>query len=210
MNPTDMPSFPKHDPASTEFWNARFDAEFTPWDQGGVPKLFTAFVEAHTPKRTLIPGCGSAHEVALLATKGWDVTAIDFSPAAIAKAQQLLGVFASHVREQDFFDVALTAAPFDVVYERAFLCALPPRLREDWVMQVAKLVAPQGLLAGYFFFDSQPDAGPKGPPFGITEEALNALLNDAGFNLVESLVPDDSIPVFKGKERWMIWQRVAA
>jgi Thiopurine S-methyltransferase (TPMT) len=211
----DTPSFPRHDPADQAFWDVRFSADFTPWDQGAVPQSFQAFVDlTPTPQRTLIPGCGSAHEVKLLASRGWDVTAIDFSEAAVNAARQVLGADAKYVRQQDFFDSALGEAPYTLVYERAFLCALPVRLREAWAKQMAKLIAPQGNLVGFFFVDEMGDSPsdkqrdpPKGPPFLIMRHELDHLMMANGFRLIEESNPPDSIAVFRGKERWMIWQR---
>jgi SAM-dependent methyltransferase len=196
------PEFPRHDPASAAFWDVRFEAAFTPWDQGGVPNCLSAFVERDpTPRRVLIPGCGTAHEVRFLVEHGWPTMAIDFSPAAVAEARRLLGPLAAQVREADFFSPD-PDAPYDLIYERAFLCALPPRLRPAWAAQVAALLKTGGLLAGFFYFDSSP----KGPPFGIEPAALQALLSPH-FRHIETATPRDSIPVFQGKEQWQVWQR---
>ncbi len=136
---------------------------------------------------------------------GWDVTAIDFSPVAVARAKQLLesiGLPGGAVIEADFFAPRWQASPFDVVYECAFLCALPLALRADWAAQIARVTATGGALAGYFFINEDT----KGPPFGITKDALHALLSPH-FDLIESRIPGDSIAVFQGKERWMVWRR---
>ena len=91
--------FPRLDPATASFWNVRFEADFTPWDQGAIPQCLAEYVACHpAPKRTLIPGCGSAYEVRLLRQAGWPVTAIDFSPAAVAHARNVLGPLADNVR----------------------------------------------------------------------------------------------------------------
>ena len=199
------PTFPKHDPASPAFWDARFDANFTPWDQGGVPQSLANYIALNpTPRKTLIPGCGSAHEVRFLAGLGWDVTAIDFSPAAVAFARKLLGDLGNHVHEADFFGEALSRQHFDAIYERAFLCALPRALWTEWAARIARLIPLHGRLFGFFFFD----INEKGPPFGATPAQLSALLS-AHFELIEDSVPLDSISVFAGKERWQVWQRRA-
>ena len=203
MSSAHIPTFPKHDPASPAFWDARFDAAFTPWDQGGVPQSLADYVMRNpVTKRVLIPGCGSAHEVLFFAGLGWDVTAIDFSPAAVARAKQLLGKVAGHVREQDFFGDALSPERFDLIYERAFLCALPRSRWSAWATQVAQLIPPSGRLIGFFFFD----ANEKGPPFGIAPAELVGLLSPH-FDFIEESVPTDSIAIFAGKERWQVWQR---
>ena len=174
-----------------------------PWDQGAVPQCLADYVLRHPlPAKVLIPGCGSAHEVRLLHQSGWPVTAIDFSPAAVAHARMVLGPLASVVREADFFGGDLEAENFDVIYERAFLCALPHGMRIEWGKRVARLLPPGGKLIGFFFF-AQTE---RGPPFGIGLDELDGLLaND--FELIEDRVPPDSISVFAGKERWQVWKR---
>lgn len=205
MSTHDIPVFPKHDPATPAFWDVRFDAAFTPWDQGGVPQSLVNYVSRHPlPKKTLIPGCGSAHEVSFFAAHGWDVTAIDFSAAAVLRAQEALGSLASRVHEEDFFGEALGRERYDAIYERAFLCALPKTIRVPWAARMAELIPCNGRLFGFFFFD----ASEKGPPFGISTSELSALLSPF-FELVEESAPTDSINVFAGKERWQVWQRLS-
>lgn len=196
------PDFKNRDPNQADFWTERFAKDFTPWDRGEAPRAFRDFVaRSAQPRVTLIPGCGEGHEVALLAEAGWDVTAIDFSPAAVAAARQGLGRWGDRVLEADFFSFT-PARQVELVYERAFLCALP---RERWpeiVKRYAWLLAPGGLLAGYFYFDS----APKGPPFGADPVQLRTMLEQY-FEQVEDSAVEDSIPVFAGKERWQVWRR---
>lgn len=197
-----MAQFASRDPNTPAFWDERFKRGFTPWDRGGVPQALCDFVaRSGKPLVTLIPGCGAAYELAFLSQQGWDATAIDFSPAAVATAKAGLGQWAANVIAADFFTYR-PERPLELIYERAFLCALPremwPRVAARW----ADLLAPGGLLAGFFFFD---DAA-KGPPFGIERAALEALLSPH-FECVEDAAVSDSIAVFAGKERWMVWQR---
>ncbi len=201
--PSDIPQFPRHDPATPAFWDVRFEADFMPWDQGAVPRCLADYVARHpAPKRVLIPGCGSAYEARLLLEAKWAVTAIDFSPVAVAHAQKALGPLGANVREADFFGKDLAAESFDVIYERAFLCALPVKLRASWAERVISLLPPGGRLIGFFYFDQTE----KGPPFGIDADALSSMLS-ANFELIEETVPTDSIPVFAAKEKWQVWQR---
>ena len=199
----DIPNFPKRDPAGAEFWDLRYGARFAPWDAGRVPARLAAFADAwQGPRKALVPGCGSAHDVAFLAAAGWDVLGIDFSDGALEAARAVLGPQAARVRRADFF-APIAEAPFDVVYERAFLCALPRRLWPGWGQRVAQLVPPGGVLAGFFYFDE----GERGPPFPMHAQVeLDALLGGA-FERVEDAPVGDSIPVFAGKERWQVWQR---
>jgi SAM-dependent methyltransferase len=152
--------------------------------------------------RVLVPGCGSGYEVRAFHERGHDVLAIDFSEAALEAAARALGPLAHLVRRADFF--ALEEPPFDLVYERAFLCALPRRLWADWGRRVAGLLRPGGRLAGFFYFDDNA----RGPPFGTSAAELAALLG-AAFALEEDapVPPGESLAVFQGRERWMLWRR---
>jgi SAM-dependent methyltransferase len=149
-----------------------------------------------------VPGCGSGYEVRLFAERGDKVLGIDFADAAVERTRQTLGRFADRVRKADFF--ALDEAPFDLVYERTFLCALPRRLWPQWAARLPALVRPDGLLAGFFFFDDNE----RGPPFGIASERLHQLL-DGNFELIEDapIPPPQSVPVLAGRERWQVWKR---
>lgn len=214
-----MPDFTNRDPRTPGFWDQRFEADFMPWDRGGVPAQLSAWLQTDTGKpagclypsgpqgyrgSVLIPGCGSGYELQAFCEAGWNATAIDFSPSAVVAAQQAVGPWREHVVEADFF--AFTPAqPLDLVYERAFLCAMPrdmwPRVVQRW----AQLLPEGALLLGYFFFDDNA----KGPPFGAGREQLAQLMS-AHFSLEQDAPVEDSIPVFQGKERWMAWRRKKA
>ncbi len=193
---------PDQRPEHPDFWDKRFGQRVTPWDAGVAPAALKAFAAARAkPLATLIPGCGSAWEAAHLADAGWPVTALDFSPAAIAKARDIIGAARVELLCADFFSFA-PERPFDLIYERAFLCALPRKLWADWAGRIAELLPPGGLLAGYFFICDQV----KGPPFGILAERLAELLT-GHFVLVEDVPATDSLPIFAGRERWQVWRR---
>jgi SAM-dependent methyltransferase len=191
------------DSSRADFWDTRYRAAVMPWDQHGVPAQFATYIEIHSPAgHTLIPGCGAAYEARYLAARGHNVLAIDFSPAAIDAARPVMGEFQSHLQLADFFDFKVPSARFELVYERAFLCALPPRLWPDYAHRMAQLVPEGGKLAGYFFL------GPteRGPPFAIEPSALQTLLS-AHFEQIDDAAATDSIPIFKDQERWQVWQR---
>ena len=117
-------------PEHPDFWCKRFGEGVTPWDAGKVPAAFADFVaRQRAPRNTLIPGCGSAWEARHLAECGWPVTALDFSPAAVGTARRALGNARVDLRCADFFTFS-PAAAYPLIYERAFLCALPRNLPE--------------------------------------------------------------------------------
>jgi len=149
--------------------------------------------------RILVPGCGSGYEVKFFAERGDNVLGIDFADAAIEAARRNR---VPNVRKADFF--ALDEPPFDLVYERTFLCALPRAMWPQWAKKIPTLVRPGGRLAGFFYFNDNE----RGPPFGIEARALHSLL-DASFRLVEdeAIPAQQSVPVLAGRERWQVWER---
>jgi hypothetical protein len=194
------PVFPKGDAGQPEFWDKRFREDFTPWDAGGVPAALGQFLKTEPRgRRVLIPGCGSSYEVRAFAQAGFEVLAIDFAPAAVERARRILGPLAQLVRLEDFFKFD-PGEPFDLVYERAFLCALPRRLWPSYAPRVAELLHPGGRLAGFFFFDD----AERGPPFGLKAGELETLFGEH-FDRTADAAVSDSIPIFTGKERWQLW-----
>ena len=182
-------------PALPDFWEQRYRDGVTPWDAGGVPRALQDFVAArnaeqsHAP-RVLLPGCGNAWEARHLCELGWDVLALDFSAAALAGAAPVMGRWRDRLLLADFFTFA-AGTPFDLIYERAFLCALPRRLWPDYAARCAGLLRPGGLLAGLFYFGSEP----KGPPFMIEPAALEALLAPHFARIGDRPAPH-SLPLF--------------
>jgi hypothetical protein len=198
---SNTPVFSARDPNTAAFWDERFEEGYMPWDQAGVPGAFRAFVARRDPCPVLIPGCGSAYEALWLAQTGWPVRAIDFAAHAVDAARAQLGDHADLVEQADFFTYAPPFVP-GWIYERAFMCALPRARWAGYAERMAALLPQQGLLAGFFFLG----ATPKGPPFGIERDELDALLTPH-FELIEDEPVTDSIAVFAGRERWLTWRR---
>jgi SAM-dependent methyltransferase len=194
------------DSSLPDFWDTRYRDKVMPWDAGRVPEALHRHLPAFPAGgRVLVPGCGSAYEAYFLAENGFDVLAIDFAPAAVERAREQLGCFADRVRQADFFEFDLGGARFDVILERAFLCALPRTLWQRYAQRSAQILRPGGRIAGFFFFDDNL----RGPPFGACEAELQGLLSP-WFEQVEDEPVMDSLPVFQGKERWQTWIRTIA
>jgi len=190
----------KQDPSLPEFWEKRFIEGITPWDAGQTPARLTRFLAVTAPARVLIPGCGSAYEVRAFAAAGWTVHAIDYTPAAIARARVELGELADRVQLADFFD--FDAPEVDLIYERAFLCALPRHLWPGYAARIGELLRPGGRVAGFYFFSDEL----RGPPFGLAAGQLAALIAPS-FTCNADEPVADSLPVFADRERWQVWTR---
>ena len=166
--------------------------------------MLSEFLAREPATRVLVPGCGSGYDVRAFAEAGWQATGIDFSPAAVGRAQQNAGRFRDRIELGDFFELIAGELRWSVIYERTFLCALPRSRWPAYAAKMAALLPPGGRLLGFYFFDDQP----KGPPFGLLPGEQQALLGDA-FALVDDLpVPaEQSVPILAGKERWQVWRR---
>jgi hypothetical protein len=151
----------------------------------------------------LSPGCGAAYEVRAFLEAGYDVLAIDFSPAALAAAARALGPLQAVLRLGDFFRYDFGGIGFDIIYERAFLCSLPRRLWPDYGARVYELLPPGGVLFGFFVYDTNEG----GPPFGLRPGELHELLKGR-FALEADDPARHSVPVFAGRERWQKWRRL--
>ncbi len=187
------------------FWQSRFIEGSTPWDRGAPNPQLERWIRAGALRpvagrqarasgsddprvaRVLVPGCGAGHEVALLAEWGFDVTAIDYAPAAIEQARARLAslmhsgrsehLMRAEIVEADVFAYA-PGAPFDAVYEQTCLCAIHP---DDWRGYADRLyewLAPGGALFALFMQMQRPGAAGgriEGPPYHCDVNAMRAL-----------------------------------
>jgi 2-polyprenyl-3-methyl-5-hydroxy-6-metoxy-1,4-benzoquinol methylase len=101
--------------------------------EGSAPKAMTPWhtlTLRHLPAdvtgmRVLEIGCGRGAFAALLAQKGADVTAADFSPAAVKHATRLAGHFGATVLEADIQELPFADQAFDVVVSQETLEHVP-------------------------------------------------------------------------------------
>jgi hypothetical protein len=189
--------------AQPDFWSQRYASGSTPWQLDHVPARLETFIRALPPQRSiLMPGCGQDYRtIDAFVRAGHRVTAIDFSPIAVASITKALAGSATAIVLGDFFACDFNGARFDVIYERTFLCSLPPKLWKDYAARVAQLLRPRGALVGFFFYGDESEP----PPYPLTEETANELFGDC-FELEISEPVTDSLNVFAGKEKWQEWR----
>ncbi|MER7247426.1 methyltransferase domain-containing protein [Kribbella sp. NPDC000426] len=152
-----------------------------PWDRGTAHQQLIDWVDESQPdgtgKTALVVGAGTGWDAELVVDRGYDTTAFDISPTAIATAHR------NHPDSKAHYIVADLLAPptdwhraFDLVVEIYTVQALPIHLQPDAVKQVTELVAPGGtlLVIAAARPDDQPDDEVEGPPWPLTRATIQS------------------------------------
>ncbi|MFD3694853.1 class I SAM-dependent methyltransferase [Streptomyces sp. NPDC058646] len=104
-----------------------------------------------TPGRALDLGCGPGRNALHLASLGFEVDAVDLSPAAVAWAQERALAAGADIRFHRGDAFALTAAelegPYDLIYDSGCFHHLPPHRRISYRALLDRALAPGGHLA---------------------------------------------------------------
>ena len=193
------------DSSRSSYWENRYLKNDKPWDAGNTPRELQDYLSGmQKTGRVLIPGCGSAYEARTFSEAGFEVHAIDFCSSAVQLAKQTMGEWHKCVTLGDFFSFDFGDLAFDIVYERAFLCALPPSLRLQYAKRITELLRVGGQLVGFFVYSQEK----SGPPFGLKPGELNAILGER-FTLVTDNKARSSVTLFAEKESWQRWERIS-
>jgi SAM-dependent methyltransferase len=164
------------------FWQARFESGQTPWDRGQAHPQLKAWLAAgliRPGQRVAVPGCGSGHEVLMLAEAGIDVLGLDYAPAAVALVRSRLAQhgLSAAVEQADVLGWQ-PAAPLDLVYEQTCLCALHPDHWRRYADQLHAWLRPGGQLLALCMQAPRPGAAEgriEGPPYHCDIHAMRAL-----------------------------------
>jgi SAM-dependent methyltransferase len=164
------------------FWQDRFTQNQTGWDRGGPSPQLLNWLDAGVlqPCRIAVPGCGGGWEVAELASRGFEVVGLDYTPAAVARTQALLQArgLSAQVVQADVL-THIPDAHFDAVYEQTCLCALHPDHWVSYAGQLQRWLKPGGTLFALFMQKLRPEATAQGliegPPYHCDVNAMRAL-----------------------------------
>jgi SAM-dependent methyltransferase len=103
-------------------WNQRYVEGETPWDSGHPSKELIRVLEqeAIKPGRAAELGCGTGTNSIYLASRGFDVTGFDFSPAALEVARKRAAEANAKARffEADLCRFNVDVPPFDFLFDR--------------------------------------------------------------------------------------------
>lgn len=136
------------------FYEVLYRYFHAPWDIGPRAEL-VALVETGRlkPCRAIDLGSGTASNCIYLAQHGFDVTGVDFAPAAIEKGRSLAkaaGV-SVHFIVDDLTDLKHVTGVFDLLIDYGTIDDLRPRQRELYLRNVLPLTHPGSLFLLYCF-----------------------------------------------------------
>lgn len=177
------------DPA---YWHQRWADGLTGWHR----EAFNPHLEAHWPRlnvppgaRVFVPLSGKTRDLLWLAGEGHRVVGVElselaaqafFAEAGLAPKISQAGGFRRYAVDEieilcgDFFDLTTERlGPFEAVYDRASLIALPPAMRPRYAAQMTRLT-PAGALVLLVTLE-YPQGEMSGPPFSVEEAEVRAL-----------------------------------
>lgn len=187
-------------------WNKAYEEDDIPWDKGYASPPLVEFLERRrVGGSVLVPGCGTGHDVRLLAGQGADVTGMDIAPGAIKKAVGFRSASGERYVLGDYLNPgADTLARYDWVVEHTCLCAIEPDERIAYAVALSQVLKPGGHFLAVFYREVSDYSG-DGPPHPISKEASSSLF--AAFELVESFIPQKSYPSRPiGAEEVCLWR----
>jgi SAM-dependent methyltransferase len=130
-------------------FNATYDWAKTwqdlPWSHD-EPSLFLAEIcRGRKPGRALDMGCGSGTDSVYLATRGWEVTALDFVPKALEYTEERARAAGVKVKSL-VADITEWAVPFayDLVLDHGLLHNMDPARHPAYRERVMKAIADDG------------------------------------------------------------------
>lgn len=183
MTEHERPPGPIRPGFSREDWDERYAQAGLLWS-AEPNRRFATEVACLAPGRALDIGCGEGRNAVWLAGRGWDVTGVDFSSVALAKAERLAatrGVSVDWVLA-DVLDYRPPARSFELVV--VLYLQLPAAELHDVLAAAAAAVSPGGTLfvLGHDTTNlAEGYGGPKDASVLFTPEDVVAAL--AGFDV---------------------------
>ena len=153
-------------------WDKIYQEGKTPWDlRRAEPYLVNLTIP---PCRMLDIGCGPGNESISMAKKGFDVTGIDISHAAIKQANDSAHAenVNIHFIRSNFLEFE-TNKSFDFALDRACFHFFDEKERNQYIEKIAKLLRSGGT---FLLFVSSDQETPKGP-FQFSESDIRQLFS---------------------------------
>jgi hypothetical protein len=193
---------------SPQKWEADYQGGTDGWDLGGPAPVFRRLAAGgeFPPGRMIVLGVGRGHDAREFARRGFQVTAVDFSPFAAGEMRRLAEPEAPvQVLQQDIFTLGRELdGSFDYLLEYTCFCAIDPARRGDYAGLVERLLKPRGIYIDLAF---PLDGRAGGPPFAVTEAEVLKLFGVRGFKLLRREKPADSVARRRNAEELFVFQK---
>lgn len=176
----------------SEDWLARWDQGRTGWHEpAGNEGLKSFWPDTANPGSVLVPLCGKSPDLLWLAERGHDVVGVELSEIAVAGffeehdlqfERTLAGPLNRYTAMQhslnlycgDYFE--FQSRPFDALYDRGALVALPKDMRPRYVEHTNGLLNPGATrLVITLEYDQRVV---NGPPFAVSADELATYWSD--------------------------------
>lgn len=191
-------------------WEQLYIDNHTPWDKNAPAPILAELLEKRRAifnrvENALVPGCGTGHDCSLLASHGIKNTGFDISSSALAEAEANYPNELITWQQGDLF-CDLPEQAYDMVWEHTCYCALDPKLRAEYVENMANTLKVRGFLLGIFFIDTGM-AENEGPPFRTSVSSLKEHFLKH-FSLEYEMKPEVAYQGREGCEHLMLWRRL--
>ncbi|WP_375753893.1 thiopurine S-methyltransferase [Vibrio sp. HN007] len=176
-----------------EFWHSKWASNKIGFHLEDVNPLLIKFwekVNADRESRVFVPLCGKTEDLVWLANLHDNVQGVELSEIAVRAffsehfytplvtqlpgSHELYQFDELNIYTGDFFTAPVE--PYDVVYDRAALVALPEDMRHEYVERVKSFLTKGGriLLITLDYIQSEM----AGPPFSVSEAEVRTLFSD--------------------------------
>lgn len=193
----------------SEFWNRLYSDNSAGWDLKSPTPAFMDLLDSvyfRNKNALLVLGCGYGYDAIEAAKKNFEVTAIDFSEAAILFAEKLAAKENVKVNflVKDFFEIEdVHFNNYDIIYDYVTYCAIDPERRKEYAELISNLLAPNGIFAIILFPVEKRDGG---PPFAVDVDEATGFFSEK-LQLVLSTDKINSIKPRKGRELLQIYRK---
>ncbi|MBW6414894.1 SAM-dependent methyltransferase [Candidatus Methylacidiphilum fumarolicum] len=190
------------------YWESKYQSGQAGWDRGAPsPALVEVLQRFPTPKRVLVPGCGTGHDVHYLASLKIEAVGIDFAPSAIETARKKAQSPLENYLLADIFSLPQQFhESFDLIWEHTCFCAIPPIKRPHYVQSMYSMLRPDGLFLGIFFLDTESSTEP--PPYCFTLNEIDRHF-DPYFQLEAEWLPSAYYPGREGEEIVRLYKKLS-
>lgn len=199
-----------------EFWHSKWAENQIGFHLNDVHPLLVQFWPSLKVSKTdsvFVPLCGKSEDLDWLTMRHNSVTGVELSDIAVRSyfaerfytpivtqldSYNILYQFDElSIYQGDIFTAPLT--PFDVIYDRAALVALPPSLRQNYAQRLLSLLNTNGSI---LLISVEHGLNKPTPPFSVRADEVRTLFKGCEINELGYVdLPDDKVD---GERVWLI------